>query len=75
MANHVFITVEGGVVQNVASTDPDTRVTLVDWDEIKGGHFDPIKIGDHGCDLITKEDLDGEMITVNNEIKERRERS
>ena len=37
MKNRVVIIVDGGVVQDVLLNNPDIEVTLIDWDNIKGG--------------------------------------
>jgi len=35
MPKRVVIVVEGGVVQGIACDDPETEITLVDWDNLK----------------------------------------
>jgi len=50
----VTITVDGGVVQDVSSNDPDVQVTLIDWDNIRDGH-EPIE--NYGVNGITDQEL------------------
>lgn len=40
--NRVVVVVEGGVVQAVASDDPDTNIILIDWDNIKQMNTDDL---------------------------------
>jgi len=67
----ILIDVQGGLVQEVFSNNPDVEISLIDWDNIKeGGDTEFVTSDNYGAMLVTDEQLEEKMAEANKVIQE-----
>lgn len=55
----VLVDVDGGNVQGIWSTSEDIDITVIDWDNIKGGYseMDLYELGDYPSEVKTEQEI------------------